>query len=222
MKLKIQTPVEFLRSTNIKFVPIATDVEKFGSHLSQYRALINTTEREEHFKQPLRSLFSDFYDPKDHYINTRHNQDLAIYLEKTSDSPIGVMFEMKKPSSNEMIRPDRLNVKALHELVLYYFEERLKRGNFQLKYLIASDYLNFFVFDANEFHRHFYLNSEIKKLYETKVSDGKPNTDYYPTLEGLLDKFDDEIQCVHFSLDKPEKLNKTERTAIYKLLSPRV
>lgn len=206
----------------MKFTPLAADVDKFVRHAEQYRGHINPNEREEHFKQPLRTLLTDFYDPTSNHINTQHNQDLAIYLGPTANSRIGVMFETKKPASSEMIKKERPNVKALWELVLYYFEERLKRGNFELKYLVATDYLEFYVFDANQFHRHFFQNSEIKRLYETKVNDGKPNTDFYPTLEGLIDKYHDELPCVHFSLDKPEKLNKTDRTAIFKMLSPRI
>ncbi len=220
MKLKPQTPVEALRVSGLKFTPLAADVDNFARHLTQYRADINATEHEEHFKQPLRTLLTQFFDPKDHYINTQLNQDSAIYFGNTANSRIAVMFETKKPASGEMIRRERLNVKALHELVLYYFEEKIERGNFELKYLIATDYLEFFVFDANTFDKHFNRNGEIKKLYDTKVNDGKPNTDFYRSLQGLIDQFNDELPCVHFSLDKPDRLNKTDRTAIYKILSP--
>ncbi len=54
-----------------------------------------------------------------------------------------MLFEFKSPhSQGEMISPGDFNRKALHQLLYAYLEERIVKGNDDLKYLIASNFKN--------------------------------------------------------------------------------
>ncbi|MBK8584942.1 MAG: hypothetical protein IPN88_05755 [Bacteroidetes bacterium] len=67
----------------------------------------------------------DTYYKESNAINTKDKKDLVIHLGKTTDSEVGVIIEAKRPTNiGEMISADNPNKKALHELILYYLDER--------------------------------------------------------------------------------------------------
>jgi len=41
-----------------------------------------------------------------------------------------------------MLRPDQINNKAFHELVLYYMRERITHKNLEIKHLIVTNISN--------------------------------------------------------------------------------
>lgn len=53
--------------------------------------------------------------------------------------------------------------------------ERLKAGNNQLKQLIITNVYEWYIIDANHFDKYIYRNTQIKKLYDTKINDQKDN-----------------------------------------------
>lgn len=72
--------------------------------------------------------------------------DLAIRLDKTIKSNIGLLIEVKSTTNKgEMISNDNLNRKALQELLLYYLKERVNKKNNDIKYLIATNIHEFFI-----------------------------------------------------------------------------
>ena len=61
-------------------------------------------------------------------INTKKRVDLAIYKD---DNP-EVLIEFKSlKNSFEMVSKDNFNTKALHEIVLYYFREKIQEKIYQ-------------------------------------------------------------------------------------------
>ena len=112
-------------------------------------------------------------------INTKDKKDLVIHLDKTTNSEVGVIIEAKRPTNvGEMINHDSFNKKALHELILYYLNERHANNN-QLKQLIITNVNEWYIIDANFFDKHIYRNTQIKKLYDTKLNDKKDNPFFY-------------------------------------------
>ena len=76
---------------------------------------------------------------------------------KNTNSEIAVIIEAKRPSNTEqMISTENINKKALHELILYYFDERKRLGNFQLKHLIITNIHEWYIFDENDFDKYIY------------------------------------------------------------------
>jgi adenine-specific DNA-methyltransferase len=115
-------------------------------------------ESEEHLKNDLRDFLRDTYYKETNAINTKDKKDLVIHLSKTTDSEVGVIIEAKRPTNiNEMVTAANPNKKALHELILYYLDERNKVGNSQLKHLIMTNINEWYIIDANYFDKHIYL-----------------------------------------------------------------
>lgn len=112
--------------------------------------------------------------------------DLAI----TQNDTIEVIFEVKKPNSNDFFTPNNPNCKALHECILYYLRER-KNANSSLKFIIITDCYHFYIFSAKDFEKLFHKNKEFQKLFENFQNPNsllKGNTDeFYKEAKSLLD-----------------------------------
>jgi len=148
-----------------------TEFETFRQRLlkllNQADDAVEEGESEEHLKNLIKPFFSNTNFEEDHYINTKERQDLAIHNGKTRKSNVGVIIEAKRPSnSSEMITGDDLNRKAFHESILYYLRERIDNGNEDIKHIIITDVYSWYIFDAQDFERHFYESKKLTGWYE--------------------------------------------------------
>jgi adenine-specific DNA-methyltransferase len=233
MKLAIQTPKQALKAF-LKQKPLRSEIDTFKSNLIVLLDKISVIENqpkdesEEHLKNDLRDFLRDTYYKESNAINTKDKKDLVIHLNKTTDSEVGVIIEAKRPANtNEMVTAANPNKKALHELILYYLNERINENNNQLKQLIITNVHQWFIIDANYFDKHIYRNTQIKKLYETKVNDKKDNPFFYEEIAKIIAKIEVEIPCVYFDIKDYEtilrnndKKDDRELSALLKILSP--
>lgn len=233
MKLQTQSPRKTVKAL-LKQKPLRSEMDRFKANLIELLDKINlidsrpTDESEEHLKNELRDFLRDTWYKDSNAINTKDKKDLVIHLEKSTDSPVGVIIEAKRPSNvAEMISSSQANKKALHELILYYLNERIQAGNNQLKQLVATNINEWYIIDANLFDKHIYRNSQIKKLYETKISDKKDNPWFYEEIAKIVGSMDVEIPCTYFDmreydtiLRNKQKDDDRELIALQKILSP--
>ena len=145
---------------------VTTFIQKLNNCIEAVKLSDENGESEEHIKSHFKDFFTNtFY--KDNYINTKERIDLAIYLDNTAKSDIGVIIEAKKPSNKaEFISENNLNKKALQELLLYYLRERLDGKNNNIKHLITTNGYEWFLFKAEDFYNYFYKNKALIKEYE--------------------------------------------------------
>jgi len=71
-----------------------------------------------------------------------------------------------------MIRPDNLNAKAFHELILYYLRERITNHNLEIKHLVVTNIYEWYVFDAALFEKTFAQNKTLVKQF-TDFEEGR-------------------------------------------------
>lgn len=122
-----------------------------------------------------------------------------------------ILIEAKKPDNvAEMFKANKPNCKALHECILYYFRER--DNNTQLKYILITDFYQFYLFRAKEFERYFYKNKKIQDAYKSlnKKDLLENQKDFYAELAKILSKefqgnlegdlFNTSLQGTHFDL----------------------
>jgi len=148
---------------------------------------LNENETEEHFKNIFRDfLLKAFYENKN-YINTKSfaglfGSDMVIHETADVNSRVEVLLEFKRPTNKSgMITTENLNKKAMFEAVLYYLQERMENNNIELKYIIVTNLVEFFIFDAKQFRKLFYENSiteveiSLKEMinYENNKRNGK-------------------------------------------------
>jgi adenine-specific DNA-methyltransferase len=227
MKINAQTPKIALNKAFLKQRPIRSEIELFKANLKNLLAKVETKESEENKKNHVRDFLLETYYKATNEINTKDRKDLVIHLGKTNADKVGVIIEAKTPESSDMVKREKLNAKAFHELVLYYFDERIGQDNAELKNLIITNTYEWFIFDANVFDKQIYRNNRIKKLYETYKNDKKDNPFFYEELRKLLDNTDETLDCVYFNLKNYETfLNNDDLTddknliELQKILSP--
>ena len=175
---------------------VSIETEDFNHFKDALRTLLLTVsdgQREETQKGHLRNFLSDtFYKP--YYMAPEEDIDLAVRLDKTSKSNIGLLIEVKSTTNkNEMISVGNLNRKALQELLLYYLRERISKKNSDIKYLIATNVYEYFIFDAQEFEQKFYQNKKLKKEFQD-FEDGRKTsrkTDFF--YSGIASSFIEEV-----------------------------
>lgn len=221
-------PIPLKKSINksyLKVKPFREEFENFKSELSKLLSLINDKESEEHNKNYVRDfLINTFYFVKK--VNTKGKTDLAIHLDKSPSSKVGVIIEAKSPSNkSDMITTLNLNFKALHEVILYYLQERIDFKNDEIKHIIITNAYEWFIFKAEVFEKLFYKGS-LKKEYEKWKTNQKVshnNDFFYNLIKEYLNNENFGIEGIQFNLnDYKKKLAKDEKTLIplFKVFSP--
>ncbi|HKI79148.1 MAG TPA: hypothetical protein VKA26_11460, partial [Ignavibacteriaceae bacterium] len=213
-----------INKSYLKVKPFREDFDLFKNKLTHLLSKINKEESEEHNKNYVRDFLKNtFYGGKE--VNTKGRTDLAVHLDKTSKSKVGVIIETKSPANKtDMISATDLNRKSLHEVILYYFRERIDCKNDEIKNIIVTNANEWFIFRAEQFEKLFY-KSELKKEYEKWNNNQKvsSNTDFfYEIIKNFLNKEDFSIEGIHFNLSDFEKLKEKDEKkliSLYKIFS---
>ena len=231
MQLTFLSPRKSLNKAWLKVKPARNEIEVFKKNLIRLLDGIDETESEEHAKNDLSDFLKNtFY--QHFYINTKGRNDLVIHTGHDSKSVAGVLIEAKKPSNkSEMVRPDSLNAKAFHELILYYLRERITNHNLEIKHLVATNIFEWYIFDASLFEKLFAQNKALVKQFtdfeEGRLSGNTTDFFYKQIAEPFLTALTSEIWFTFFDFreyDKPlrndDKIDDSKLIALYKLLSP--
>ncbi|QJW91442.1 class I SAM-dependent DNA methyltransferase [Spirosoma taeanense] len=228
MRLQLRKPTQSLNKAYAKQSITQDRMDTFRRALARLFARMDEDESEEHQKNIVAGFLHEaFYG--DHFeINTRERIDLVIHRGPSSqDSLPGVIIETKKAFAAEMMTTLKNNVKALHELILYYFEERERHQNIAISQLIITDVYNWFIFDENDFRHFFYDNAKLRKLYQIKQQQKKDNTFFYAEVARILRELDDEVPVTCLDLRKtadalvlPPAEGNRLLIPVYKLFSP--
>ncbi|MFN7660577.1 MAG: type II restriction endonuclease, partial [Dolichospermum sp.] len=225
-------PRESLNKAFLKINPFRNDIETFKKHLKNLIAKINESESEEFHKNLIADFFKNTYYSFHHFINTKGRNDLVIHNGQDPKTSVGVILEVKKPTNkSEMLKVDNLNNKAFQELVLYFLRESLTEKNLELKYLIATNIYEWFIFDAQDFDKFFQEKKTLVQQF-TDFTAGRltsKKTDFFdqeiaqPAIMEIADK----ITFTHFDireyqeyLQPGENPDDYKLIALFKLLSP--
>ncbi len=203
------------------------DIELFKSKLAEFLESINEKESEEHVKNNVTKFLYETYYQGKNQINTKGRIDLAIYEDK---KPV-VIIEAKRPNSPDMVSSKNLNAKAMHELILYYLRERIEEGNNDIKFLVATNMYEWFVFDALVFEKLFYKDHGLTKDFNDWKNGRKSGdtTDFFYTdiAFKFLKSLKEEITFTKFDLREIEKVAANKSNAddhklipVFKFLSP--
>ncbi len=104
------------------------------------------------------------------------------------DDNVEIIIETEKPENAEMFSTNNPNCKALHECILYYLREREENNNVSLKYIIITNFTQFFIFEAKEFKKVFEKNKKIQEAYKALKNKGlvENQKDFYNELSKIL------------------------------------
>ncbi|VEI80788.1 type II restriction-modification enzyme [Campylobacter jejuni] len=197
----------------------------FNKALMQYleRLESSQSENEDYLVANALSPFLTMLNFKTH-IKTKQKGKSEIDLSISKDEfskDLEVLIEAKKPNSKEFITHTKVNSKALHETILYYFRNR--EYSFRLKFIIITDFYKFYIFKISEFEELFYKNPSFKKLFEEFCNPNslfKGNTEeFYKEVAKLIENSKENLKGflidLTFLKDK-QKSNFKNLASIYK------
>ena len=138
-------------------------------------------------------------------IKAKQEGKSEVDLILLKNGEISVLVEAKKPeNSKEFFSPQNINCKALAECILYYLRQRNTNGgggfnyenlgskspNSSIKFIIITNFYDFYIFKAGEFERLFATNKHFITLYTNFTNPNslfKGNTDeFYKETSKLL------------------------------------
>ncbi|MFM6342526.1 MAG: type II restriction endonuclease, partial [Dolichospermum sp.] len=225
MNLQKLQPRAALNKAFLKINPFRDDVENFKTHLQNLLNKINEVESEEFHKNLIVDFFKNTFYSANHFINTKGRNDLVIYNGKDAKSSVGVILEFKKPNNkSEMLKVDHLNTKAFQELVLYFFRERILEKNLEIKYLIATNIYEWFIFDAQTFENLFIDNKSLVQQFTDfeagRLTSKKTEFFYKEIAQPAIAEITDKITFTHFDIrEYQEYLKPGKNPDEYKLIS---
>ncbi|EDO7544537.1 class I SAM-dependent DNA methyltransferase [Campylobacter jejuni] len=204
---------------------IQNEFDIFSKALMQYleRLERSQSENEDYLVANALSPFLTMLNFKTHIKTKQKGKseiDLAISKDEFSKD-LEVLIEAKKPNSKEFITHTKVNSKALHETILYYFRNR--EYSFSLKFIIITDFYKFYIFKISEFEELFYKNPSFKKLFEEFCNPNslfKGNTEeFYKEVAKLIENSKENLKGflidLTFLKDK-QKSNFKNLASIYK------
>ena len=230
---KIYTPSEFLKEKKLREIPVEKELlDKFKEALSNHLPSKPDEDPESNYSSSVQALLDDTFYKGKNKIKQRKgvNTDLNIFEDNTTASLPVVLIEMKKPSEQkDMLSLKDLNRKALHELILYYLTEFVDNGhNNAIRYLIATNGYDWFIFEETLFRKLFYTNTkkfvrEYRKVNpdEPKLYKEKTEQFYEYVSKEIAEKdLTQDMSYIYFSLEGWDKMSDQKLSAICKLLSP--
>ncbi|MFP6249864.1 Eco57I restriction-modification methylase domain-containing protein [Helicobacter pylori] len=170
----------------------------------------NQQENENHHNDAFNDLLKSVFKYK---VKPTKRIDSTILNENNEVEVIIEFKALKNP--NEFIKKGDLNVKALHESLLYYLIER-KEGNNNLKHLILATIKELYIIDADEFevfNKDKEIKNAFKNCHDKKGNDTRTEA-FYDVCQKHLNELDRSLKYHHIPLKK-ENL-----ALIYQALSP--
>ena len=231
MSIKLISPKKFVNSAFLKLPVPVEKMEQFKSALVNLLNKRDAKKDEEYHKNELQAFLKGIFNPA-YSVHVDRPIDLAIFNGNDTTAKPAVIIEMKSPTNAaEMFSEQHPNTKALQELVYYFLLEYVHLGNREIKYLVISNFDEYYFFDVKDFIRYFANKS--KPVYDqflkfvSKQTSGNKTSDFYndiakPAIDDFLGSCD--FSVVHFSLEDAvkavEKNDDKKLVALYKMLSP--
>lgn len=186
-------------------------LEVFRKNFLDFAGKVDSSASEEFNKNLLADLLKNtFYAPR-FFVNVSERIDLAIHLDASPSSHVGVIIETKRGANlAEMTRTKKLNSKAMQELLLYYLKERVERGNHHIRRLVITNFEEWFVFDALEFDRLFFRNTSLvrdfKDFAARRLVSAKTDFFYEDLAKPAIAAAEQHISFAHFTTSEIAKL----------------
>src|ERR1035437_3537042 len=194
----------------LKVKPNRAQIETFKKNITNLFDQIKETESEEFHKNIISEFLKNTYYSPNNYINTKGRSDLVIHNGKDSNSTVGVLFEVKKPGTKS---------------------EMPTCKNINTKYLIITNIVEWFIFNANDFEKLFYSDKNLVKQFndfENERLSGS-NTDFFykSIVEPFCNNLESLIAVIHFdirdfetTIKNADREDDNKLIALYKIFSP--
>jgi adenine-specific DNA-methyltransferase len=208
-----------------------TELVRFKSALNRLFDNLDESKDEEFIKGLFRTFLEEAFYRDRNAINTKDKIDLAIYGGPAPTGQPLVLFEVKRPSNVlEMFSNTNPNVKALHELILYFLRERIEGKNLEIRHVAIVNVRELFLFNARDFETNFFKNHSLVRAYEDHERGAGlaiGTGDFYSEVaKPFVQRSDSSLEYIHLSLVDLDRASRrpgfdlADLIVPYKLLSP--
>lgn len=226
--MKISTPLEaFGKLYRKQFI----DGSEFLAFKDAFKELFDNID-DGQVEPTQRKFFTSFMEgiiPKDFLVTHEEDSiDVVLHTGAKITTPKGVLIELKSTTNkDEMVTKEDINKKALQELLYYYLNERIGKQNTSLKYLIACNTYECFIWDAQLFDRVFYKNKPLLKDYDDfksgRLSFTGTDKFYSQIAKKYIDEVKDNLDCTYINIQEcyQQYLHQNDKALkpLYKLLN---
>ena len=221
MKITSIKPDKFLRPTHRKQEIALETLTNFKQKLQTFLANIHEPSREGKQETDLRDFLNDALYKGKFYINKKETIDWAIHNGTDAKSKVAVLIEVKKTAEKtDMFSGEKPNVKALHELVLYYLRERIEHNNHEIRYLIATNCHEWYIFNELWFNENIFT-TKLKKTYQDWKLSGHGTDDFYKLhAKSYLETLEKPLEFCQVDIRDYAKASDKKLSELYKILSP--
>ncbi len=200
-----------------QYDPTENAFERFESALKDFKSKIDNNGRENFNETWIRDFLNKAFYQTTNAINKKDNIDYAIFSDTKAKENVLAIIEAKRVNSAEFPSIDgNINVKALHETVLYFMRESIIEKNKNVRSIIITNANEWFIFDAREFELSFALNKDFENMFRYCEKE-KKTEDFYGYVEKSMGKTIDKLNYVYFNI---QRLNDDELLDVFKILSP--
>jgi adenine-specific DNA-methyltransferase len=232
MEISVLNLRKSINKAYLKVKPNRSQIETFKKNITNLFDQIKDSESEEFHKNIISEFLRNTYYSPDHYINTKGRADLVIHNGKDSKSSVGVLFEVKKPGNkSEMPSCGNINIKAFHELILYYLRERITNKNLEIKHIVITNIFEWYIFNSVDFESIFANNKGLVEQFtdfeEERLSGTNTDFFYKNIAEPFIRNSDSIIPFTHFDIRDFETTIKNadwkddnKLITLFKILSP--
>lgn len=224
MRLQLRKPTQSLGKAYAQSAITQNQMDAFQEALAKLFLGLDEHGSEDDQKNRVAQFLTDTFYPGMAEIRPQPPVDLILHGVSGSAD---VVVQVKKFYAGEMLTPIKNNVRALHELILYYFDACEQDPQTTPRHLIITDIYNWFIFDETDFRRFFYANARLKKLHQLKVRQQKDEQYFYAETARALRELDADIPVTYLNLrEAADKLTlrqdqrNHQLLPIYKLFSP--
>jgi adenine-specific DNA-methyltransferase len=210
MRLHLRKPLQSLNKAYARQSVPQEQIDTFRSALTRLFSRVDEKESEEYQKNIVAGFLSETFYGNTFDVNTNEWIDLVIQAGPIASEipdkllpgsfPSSAIIETRKVFAAEMMTPLKNNVKALHELILYYFELRERDPDQVVCQLIITDVYNWFIFDETDFRQFFYDNARLKRLFQLRQQQKKDDTFFYTETARILRDLDADIPVIYLNL----------------------
>ncbi|MBQ6269274.1 MAG: Eco57I restriction-modification methylase domain-containing protein, partial [Bacteroidetes bacterium] len=194
----------------------SVELEAFHKKLNLFIEEAKKSNNERQTEDAIKKFLSNTFYADTQIVPQENKIDYVIKSLETGI--IKVIIEVKsRTNTNEFIENDNFNKKAFHELIRYFYNE-VNNNNKAISNLIASNGLEWYVFEGADIYNNF--SSLYKKYKGAKYANSAE--DFYKDAEIFINNNDISLKCIHLDLsDINENSSKNIIYKIYNLFSPR-
>ncbi|MEY4504201.1 MAG: hypothetical protein RL154_494, partial [Pseudomonadota bacterium] len=177
LQLKLESLIllkNIQKPTVEQFVKFTNALNAFNSALN---GAVSANKSEEHIKKLIYDFLQNGYD---YILNTKKKIDPKKKI--CINFCLDLFFDATRPQNiPEMITQNAPNRKAMHEAIYYYMQERNEKND-EPKRVVITNGNEWFIFDAADFEKLFWLNKEFKRRFldfENGTLTGKNTNHFY-------------------------------------------